>query len=113
MQYDSNTVLKDGPYKWKALKDVPSIWLIQFYTNFKKGANPNLYTWIENNLHTIIHNNKQVPVFCNKLTFPTEESVRKRLFEIRRIEQERKKPQRYYKCDTCGGYHLTSKQLKK
>ncbi len=55
---------------------------------------------------------------CNKVAFPTKESVKRKLLEIKnindRVEKKygrnrRREPIRYYECPDCGGYHLTSK----
>lgn len=48
---------------------------------------------------------------CDKISFETEENARDELIRINETIHKPwkdKKPHRYYKCEFCGTYHLTS-----
>lgn len=49
-------------------------------------------------------------MICEKETFDTEKSASKKLKAIWCMPNRGKKPIRYYQCEVCSKYHLTSKE---
>lgn len=45
---------------------------------------------------------------CTKRTYKTMEEASEAMIRIMRKSQEEKYPIRYYQCDKCGDWHLTS-----
>lgn len=49
-------------------------------------------------------------MICEKETYETQKSASKKLKEIWCMPNRSKKPIRYYQCEVCNKYHLTSKE---
>lgn len=64
----------------------------------------------EKNSFGICSEEKGIGETCEKVSFDTKEEARERLFQI--VENGHRKdhtPCRYYYCENCNKYHLTSK----
>lgn len=118
--YD-NWLITFGKYKWTALCRLPSSYLLGIYGSkdtMKKY--PEIKQYVEDNLETLKQGNgitksTGIPIVtmpCNKYCYLTEHEARKELMRISETDSE-KKPIRYYFCEKCGAYHLTSKELVK
>lgn len=56
-------------------------------------------------------NGKRMVMTCNptqKVIYITKKDANAEIRRIQKYEDDRKKPQRSYECDKCGGWHLTS-----
>jgi hypothetical protein len=109
--YNEDTMLTKGRYKFVSLKNVPADYLLRIY-NKKNKADINLYHYVETHLEQIRAANIQevVPVIlsCDKHAFIDEKAAAVQLALIKLDKSAHKKPVRYYKCDKCAYYHLTS-----
>lgn len=111
MDYTHNTILLNGPYKFKRLGEVPAKYLLKIYEN--GGNNKQLRKYIKDNFDEILNRPEDISNNvdrCRKISYSDEETVKMRLNEICKQSLRRTKtPIRYYKCEKCNLYHLTSK----
>lgn len=116
--YNENTILTSGKYQFVSIKRVPAEYLITIYRE-RQCKDPELREYIKNNMkalearRTAFFEPPPIDDFpCTKIVFPNERDAKD---EIRRIARTRseKKPVRCYECPHCGGWHMTSKPLRK
>lgn len=116
-KYD-NFLLPFGKYKFTGLSRLPASYLLGIYGDkVAMHKYPEIKEWIEYNMSTLKSGNgitknsiPSVIMPCNKYLYLTEREARKELHRISQTDSV-KKPVRFYSCDKCGGWHLTSKQL--
>jgi hypothetical protein len=110
--YNGDTMLTRGKYKFVSLKNLPAYYLLKIYNN-KNKSDIYLYHYVETNLDKIKSANLKevVPVIlpCDKHAFIDEKAAALQLALVALDASDHKKPVRYYKCDKCPYYHLTSK----
>jgi len=119
--YD-NYLIPFGKYKFTALCRLPSSYLLEIYGKGKGKVMmqyPEIKTYIETNMDTIKNGNgitttsiPQIIMPCAKYLYLTQSEARKELARIQatKTSEGQKKPVRYYYCEKCGGWHLTSKE---
>jgi hypothetical protein len=115
--YD-NWIIPFGKYKWTGLCRLPSSYLLGLYGDkIVMAKHPEIKSYIETNIEKLKEGNgikvgliPPVTMPCSKYCYLTEHEARKELMRISETDSE-KKPVRYYYCDKCGAYHLTSKEL--
>ncbi len=131
---DDNSIIIFGKYKGKKISTLPTTYLMGLYGTFKSNNEyPPLVTYLKEFL-----NIKEVPkqiakivkdveekssiiiikqfrnkteMFCtveNKIMYATEKDAKTELRRIANTDSP-KKPIRSYECNSCGGFHLTSK----
>lgn len=81
---------------------------------------PEIRSYIETNIDKLKEGNgitmtsvPDIEMPCKKYLYLTEREARKELFRIKKCHENdnHKIPTRFYYCDKCGGWHLTSKKL--
>lgn len=110
MDFTENTILLNGPYKFKPLKEIPPQYLLKIYDN--GGNNKQLRKYIKDNLNEILNRANDISNNinrCRKISYSDEIEAQGKLNEICKKMDKRKKPVRYYKCEKCQLWHLTSK----
>ncbi len=134
-QYNDNSMLTSGPYKFTRLINVPAVWLLGIYNKDQKSkirkkgkhSDRQLIDYIERNLESIknrvgkpIEENNgfghrrrgmaTIQLTCgvtDKLVFVSEKDARDELKKVKDTSSD-KKPVRFYECEHCSGWHLTS-----
>lgn len=115
--YTDETILTFGKHKFTKLCRVPAEYLLKLHEN-RSYANAEIKEYIEQNLEKLIQKRFGIispPPFefpCRKITYANEKDAKYVLKQISQVQQQHKKPVRHYQCDDCGGWHLTSKELK-
>lgn len=122
---DDNTILEFGKHRGKKISTLSTAYLTGLYGSLKHTHELDLIKYLEKHLNIL-----QIPteiektsiivvkqfrnkteMFCtveNKIMYATEKDAK---VELRRIANtdSPKKPIRSYECNSCGGFHLTSK----
>jgi len=120
----NNWLIPFGKYKWTALCRLPSSYLLGIYGDKNTMNNhPEIKSYIEENIEQLKQGNgitkatgiPLVTMPCTKYLYLTEREASKELHRIQSTakSENEKKPIRYYYCEKCGGWHLTSKELMK
>lgn len=111
--YTEDTVLNYGSYRGKMIKDLPTEYIINVYktggkehSKLKEYIGDNISKYAALILYT--HNKEPVPFKCEKRTYPTKKAAMDSIVKSK-SKTDKKVPIRAYECDTCSGWHLTSK----
>jgi hypothetical protein len=123
---DDNSILEFGKYRGKKISTLSTVYLNGLYGSFKtNGEQPELVKYLEKyfnilqvpskiekpSIITIKQVRNKTEMFCNienKIMYVTEKDAKSELRRIANTDSP-KKPIKTYECNSCGGFHLTSR----
>lgn len=104
-----------GKHEGTAIEKVPSIYLARLYKSNPDmmDKHPVIKQYIETNFSFLLFINKPIGPICDtfKVAFLDNNSAKAALKRIKRDPDQRNTtPVRYYECERCGFWHLTSRE---
>jgi uncharacterized protein (DUF3820 family) len=131
--YTKDTILTFTKYSRTKLSDVPVEFLVKFYkdnfhnTDFRhrklieyiekenicSPPKPKECTDIDGKIgfKPTAKGGALMCTVANKIIFPSEKDAKYEINRIQKLKEKGKTPSRTYYCESCGGWHLTSKSL--
>lgn len=112
-EYNDNSLMMFGKYKFVALSRVPATYLLRLYAN-RNHPDKKLLKYIGDNILDIRsrlyrgERKEKVNFTCDKFIYLTESEAKIALNSMDRHGEDAKIPVRAYECDKCTGWHLTS-----
>lgn len=122
MEYDENSIITWGKYKFTAIKRIPASWLLSYHKN-NSLKDKKFLEYLATNLDELKRRQKEEEINkpveqifdkCNKYQYSSKEQAEKHLKEIRKSGKKTPShvlPVRAYMCDKCPFWHLTSKKF--